>query len=179
MSQPPITLRVPGLPAPQGSKTGFVVWPKGAGRCPTCGNRFGRPRCVVSEGKRGSPQRSKLDAWLDAIATAAAASGLTEPLAGPVKVQIAFWLPKPVSSPRWRWLAWQKPDVDKLCRSTLDALTAAQVFGDDAQVIELAARKAYAIDRPTGALIRIESVADTEARLGHAWQLAGGTPPTL
>lgn len=175
----PIVLRVPGLPAPQGSKTAFVVWPKGTAKCPACGQPRARPRAVVTEGKSGSPQRLKLDAWLAAIAQAAQASGPAEPIEGPVRVRVAFWLPRPKSYPRWRWLAWQKPDVDKLCRSTLDGLTAAGIFADDAQVVELASRKAYAIDRPTGALIRIEPLAEIEAERGHAWLLAGGSPPQL
>lgn len=175
----PIVVRVPGVPAPQGSKTAFVSWPKGAAKCPACGGRRGRPRAIVTEGKRGSPQRQKLDAWLEAIAAAVAFDAPAAPIEGPVRVRIAFWLPKPKSHPTWRWLAWQKPDVDKLCRSTLDGLGAAGIFTDDAQVVELAARKAYAIDRPPGALIRIEPLAEIEAQRGHAWALAGGPPPRL
>lgn len=43
-----------------------------------------------------------------------------------------------------------KPDLDKMIRNTLDGLTAAGVFRDDAQVINLNARKRYATDDPSG-----------------------------
>lgn len=174
-----ITLRVAGTPAPQGSKSAWVTWPRGAKPCPTCGNRFGRPRAIVSEGKANSPQRKNLTAWRDAIAAEASTQGIHQPIEGPVRVQIVFALQRPKSYPGWRWLHWVKPDIDKLCRSTLDALTAAQVFKDDAQVVELAVRKVYALDRPTGATIKIESLAEIEERLGHAWALAGGRAPRL
>lgn len=175
-----IVLRVPGTPAPQGSKSPFVVWPKGSAKCPTCGNRFGRPRAVITEGKADSPQRRKLTAWRSAVTAAAHDAGCgAAPLAGPVRVRVIFYLERPKSYPAWRWLPWTKPDLDKLCRSTLDALTAGHVFGDDAQVVELAARKVYALGRPTGALIRVEPLADQEARQGNAWSLTGGAPPQL
>lgn len=173
-----IVLRVPGVPAPQGSKSPFVVWPKGSAKCPTCGNRFGRPRAVITEGKANSPQRQKLTAWRAAIV--AAAEELAHPtLEGPVRVRIVFYVERPKSYPKWRWLPWVKPDLDKLCRATLDGLTSAKLYGDDAQVVELAARKVYALGRPTGALIRLEPLADQEAREGQAWLLTGGPPPQL
>lgn len=174
-----VTLRVAGTPAPQGSKSAWVIWPRGAAKCPTCGNRFGRPRAIVSEGKENSPQRRNLTAWREAIVAAAQTAGLHEPIEGPVRVQIVFALARPKSYPGWRWLPRVKPDVDKLCRSTLDALTAARVYGDDAQVVELAVRKIYALDRPTGATIKVEPLAEVEERLGHAWALTGGQPPRL
>ena len=47
-----------------------------------------------------------------------------------------------------------KPDGDKLARSTLDALTTSGVIGDDCQVVQLLADKIW-IDaaRPTGAFV--------------------------
>lgn len=174
-----VTLRVAGVPAPQGSKSAWVIWPRGAKTCPTCGNKFGRPRAILSEGKENSPQRKRLTAWREAIVAEANTAGIHEPLRGPVRVQVVFALARPKSYPAWRWLHWVKPDVDKLCRSTLDGLTAAGVFGDDAQVVELAVRKVYALDRPLGATIKIEPLAEVEERLGHAWALAGGRAPRL
>ncbi|HXF73588.1 MAG TPA: RusA family crossover junction endodeoxyribonuclease, partial [Actinomycetota bacterium] len=40
----------------------------------------------------------------------------------------------------------RRPDLDKLTRGLLDALTAASVFGDDAQVVDLIVRKRYAAE---------------------------------
>lgn len=179
VSPDPVTLRVAGTPAPQGSKSAWVIWPRGAAKCPACKRPMGHPKAIVSEGKANSPQRKNLTAWREAIVTAAQLAGLHETIEGPVRVQIVFALPRPKSYPGWRWLPWVKPDVDKLCRSTLDALTTAKVFKDDAQVVELAVRKVYALDRPAGATIKIEPLAETEERLGHAWALAGGRAPRL
>jgi Holliday junction resolvase RusA-like endonuclease len=56
------------------------------------------------------------------------------------------------------------PDLDKLLRSTLDGIGQGHdtgkvgdglIWGDDSQVVEIAARKFYADDREPGADIRI------------------------
>ena len=90
---------------------------------------------------------------------------------GPVLVEVTFTLARPkghygtgrnaavvkASAPGW---PTSTPDVDKLQRATLDALTAAGVWKDDAQVVEITARKVYvsagidALDVP-GAVIRV------------------------
>ena len=48
-----------------------------------------------------------------------------------------------------------KPDIDKLARSTLDALTGS-VFDDDARIVELMVRKEYARPGLEGATIVID-----------------------
>lgn len=48
-----------------------------------------------------------------------------------------------------------KPDLDKVVRATLDALTTAGAYRDDAQVVRLVVQKAYADDRPVGADLHI------------------------
>ncbi len=79
----------------------------------------------------------------------------------PVRVELTFVLPKPLSAPK-RKITYpsKKPDIDKLCRSTLDALTTAGLIRDDARVIELVARKVYPelalVDMPgCGAIIGV------------------------
>lgn len=63
---------------------------------------------------------------------------------GPVSVEVTFTLDRPGSAPRSRlWPAVRNGDVDKLARMLLDAFTDAKVWGDDSQVVELIARKAY------------------------------------
>ena len=48
------------------------------------------------------------------------------------------------------------PDLDKLIRSTFDALTTANVWEDDARVVAVEALKVYATPtQPTGATITI------------------------
>lgn len=129
-----VTIAVTGTPAPQGSKRAFVV----------------NGRAVVTEdSKKTKPWRQDVKAAaLDAMAG-------RPPAEGPVEVTIAFALPRPgyhfgtgrnagvlkATAPSY---VDKKPDIDKLTRSTLDALTEAQVFRDDAQVAVLVVGKEYA-----------------------------------
>ena len=48
-----------------------------------------------------------------------------------------------------------RPDLDKLIRSTFDALGEAGVWLDDSQVVQVIARKMYADDAPPGATILV------------------------
>ncbi|HXF73041.1 MAG TPA: RusA family crossover junction endodeoxyribonuclease, partial [Actinomycetota bacterium] len=66
------------------------------------------------------------------------------PLDGPLHVEATFYLRRPKrGAPIY---PVRRPDLDKLTRGLLDALTAASVFGDDAQVVDLVARKRYAAE---------------------------------
>jgi Holliday junction resolvase RusA-like endonuclease len=135
-----VRLDVRGLPIPQGSTRAFVA---------------GGRAIIATDGNRPS---SPLGAWRSAVASEArAAIGSAPPLAGPVRVDLTFRLPRPRShylpangrrsSPVLRLDAptWHagKPDADKLTRAALDALSAV-VFGDDAQVARLTVSKRYA-----------------------------------
>lgn len=66
------------------------------------------------------------------------------PERGPVAVRLVFAMPKPSKVPDER-AGWPmvKPDVDKLARAVLDALTAAGAWADDAQVCDVRAVKHY------------------------------------
>jgi Holliday junction resolvase RusA-like endonuclease len=57
-----------------------------------------------------------------------------------------------------------KPDVDKLIRAVLDALTDAGVFRDDSRVVQVSATKIYA-DKP-GALIFWDTLDETPSESG-------------
>lgn len=73
-------------------------------------------------------------------------------LEGPIEVAIRFRLPRPASVKiAKRPFPAVKPDVDKLLRNTLDALTQAGIYRDDAQVVDLYVEKRYATDDPGGA----------------------------
>lgn len=140
-----LTLEVFGLPVPQGSKQAFVVG----------------KRAVVTE--RG---QATLKPWRSSIA-AAAAELVEEPLAGPLSIRLAFTLPRPKShyrtgaragelrdtAPKW---VETRPDIDKLARAVLDALTGV-AYRDDGQISELAANKAFGA-RPgvAIAIVRLE-----------------------
>jgi Holliday junction resolvase RusA-like endonuclease len=60
----------------------------------------------------------------------------------PVVMRVWFYLAKPDSCPRKRYLPIVKPDLDKLCRSVSDSLTGI-VFFDDAQIVQIEAYKFY------------------------------------
>ena len=71
----------------------------------------------------------------------------------PVSVYLDFILQRPASMPKGRVGPTTKPDIDKVTRACLDALTGV-IYTDDAQVIELVATKDYGT--PIGVAIDIE-----------------------
>lgn len=134
-----IEIDVIGTPAPQGSKRHV-----GGGR-------------MVESSKKVKPWR-----------TAIAAEALNHTF-GPwpyVGVAVVFRLKRPKSHYRTGRFADQLradapqypakyPDLDKLCRSTLDGLKAGGAFEDDALVVALDARKVFADRSEAGARIRV------------------------
>jgi crossover junction endodeoxyribonuclease RusA len=117
-----IGFTVIGLPAPQGSK-----------------RHVGRG-ILIESSKNVKP-------WREAVKVAAYKHRTDlqlAPLAGPLSVTVTFYLPRPKSAPKSRTTPDRRPDLDKLLRSTFDALGEAGIWGDDAQVIEVTAAKAYA-----------------------------------
>lgn len=129
---------VPGEPAAQGSKRGFVN-PKTGG-------------VILTDTSR------KLKPWRSTIATTAAeARGARALFEGPVRVRVRFTFARPKThygsgrkadalkptAPRYL-TSRQKGDIDKLLRALLDGLTSI-LFADDAQVVEVSAVKAYGV----------------------------------
>jgi len=116
-----IMFQVHGLPAPQGSTRAFVV--------------KGKP--IITSTAKG------LSAWRRLVADVAQDFAPEEPWEGPVGIDLHFGLPKPKSAPKTRRV-WpdKRPDLDKLTRAVLDALTYV-VFADDSQVVEIRATKDY------------------------------------
>ena len=144
---PSFDLVVHGVPAPQGSKKG--------GFSAKTGKTF------VYE-QNSKTQKS----WRqDVIAAAVALRELHgfETLDGPLELTVEFRLPRPASvNIRRRPYPGVKPEIDKLLRNTLDGLTQAGIYRDDAQVVNLGAFKRYATDDPAGspgATIRVGLVA--------------------
>lgn len=141
-----LTVSVVGTPAPQGSKRHV-------------GNGV-----MVESSKKVKPWRQDVRA-----AAIEALPSVLHPLIGPVRVHVTFYLSRPrghygtgrnagllrKSAPTWPAV---KPDVDKLLRSTLDALGEAGVWRDDSQVVGVSAWKRYDDQRPPGASIVIESL---------------------
>jgi Holliday junction resolvase RusA-like endonuclease len=139
-----ITIRVHGDPASQGSMDSFPFQRKDG----SLGVRM----------QHRKTQKAKIGNWRADVKAAVQAAlaetpGWEGPLEGPLSAVIHFARP-PVKLPRRvRWHGvlveaahrpWQRPDLDKLVRSTFDALTAAGLWKDDAQVVMLTTSKAYA-----------------------------------
>lgn len=161
-----IKLRVYGTPVPQGSTRAFAV------------RKGGRPTgAVVVTGdnpKTKSWRAAIVDAALAAIRDAAhdpGRDGVTEEHAGQaLAVTLVFTLPRPAGhfgsgknagqvKPSAPPFPVAKPDLDKLCRAVLDALTDAGVWRDDSQVASLTAAKVYASgnERP-GCVIEVSTL---------------------
>jgi crossover junction endodeoxyribonuclease RusA len=136
-------IRVNGIPAPQGSK-----------------RHVGNGRMIESSRAVG-PWREAVRAETQRI--------MISPLAGPVRVDVAFYLPRPKG--HWRTgrnahllrdaapaLPCGTPDLDKLARAVLDGLTAGGAWKDDGQAASLHAEKYYADRQPPGCRILIGEI---------------------
>lgn len=101
---------------------------------------------IVTEGTKGSKD------WQLAVRNAAQQQCEGKFFEGAVRLAIVFFLPRPQSLPARVKHHTKKPDVDKLVRAVKDALKGV-LWHDDAQVIELVARKGYATTQPHARLL--------------------------
>lgn len=145
---PAVTFTVPGLPAPQGSKTPMIT--PGTGKVHL---------------KESSPN---LPAWRDSVTLFARRAWKRQPLLTevPVFVKIEFILKRPAglngkpTPPAIKRVG----DLDKLERAVYDGITGA-IIADDCIVIENANRKRIAEPgEPTGAIITVRELAWLTAR---------------
>lgn len=146
-----MTIFVPGLPCPGGSKKAFF------------NKRTGRAMIVDAAGQRNKDWRASV---LFAVRE------LIEPhkvMEGPLKVEVTFYMPRPKAHYGAKGLKDRapvyhaiRPDATKLWRSTEDALTDAGVWNDDGQVSEQVIKKFWCEPRATGARIIIEQIASIE-----------------
>lgn len=148
MTPTSLTVDVVGDPVQQGSKTAGLA-----------GN--GRPYLRDSNAKKLKPWRAEMAGCI----TAAMAEQRWTTLDAPAEVLITFHLPRPAahfgsgrnsgvlkdSAPAWKSTM---PDIDKLTRAVLDAITTSQALRDDARVARLVVEKRYAVNA-TGARIVI------------------------
>lgn len=120
-----VSFHVIGTPGPQGSKTRF---PNGG---------------MKESSAKVAPWRQ------DVVAAARTAMALPcrwEQLDGPLALTITFRFPatsswKAADKVRgWRWKD-RTPDLDKLLRSTGDALTTSGLIADDARIVAISAEK--------------------------------------
>lgn len=84
-------------------------------------------------------QGSALAAWRSSVALEARRAGAF-PSQDPIEMTLLFILPKPKTVTRD--FPTVPPDLDKLVRSVLDALTAI-AYKDDSQVVDIRAMKIY------------------------------------
>lgn len=141
--RPTITFRVAGIPAPKGSLRAFL--PKG----------WKHP--VLTSMAKG------LKPWAAAV-RAEAVRHVPASHTGPMAVTLAFAMPRPKrDAKRAERPHLSAPDVDKLARGVLDALTGV-AFSDDAQVTKLACTKRYALEgEQPGVLVTLGGVDDGQA----------------
>ena len=133
-----IHFRVNGIPGAQGSKT------------------LSRWGAMIESSRKVKP-------WRQDIKSVSSRAYKGEPLTGPVSVSIEFFFSRPKAHYRTgkyssvlrenaplHMTSKQNGDIDKLCRSTLDALsqtTGGNVLGDDSQVVMLSAEKRYTVSK--------------------------------
>lgn len=142
--KPEVSLRVYGVPAPQGSKSSFII----------PGRNGAKAKAVVVDGS-SAVGREKHSSWRAEVAREAFNERPDEILDGALWVDIIFYLPRPVSIPKRRLFPNVKPDVDKLVRATFDSMTKV-LYADDARIVGTHTSKRYATsDNPPGAIIRI------------------------
>lgn len=131
-----LEFEVYGHPEPQGSTRAFI--PKGWNRAIITAN---------------SP---KLKPWRQEV-TGAAINVMAgrEPVTSAVEICVDFFFDRPKSVKKSVIHKTTKPDIDKLARAILDALTGV-VFKDDSQVIRLSATKQFGI--PERAVVRVSEI---------------------
>jgi Holliday junction resolvase RusA-like endonuclease len=86
----------------------------------------------------------KLNQWRDTVAKQAAKAYSGEPITEPVEILLEFFISRPKTVKRD--YPTTKPDLDKQCRSILDAISLErfhQLIKDDSQCINLTASKRY------------------------------------
>ena len=145
LSQPMLTVTVPGQPVPQGSL--IPVWPRNGARCPACKRGLGRSLLIPGNDRKLRPWRKQVTAAaktaiLDARAAGSKASW---PLTGPVWIRLDFAFTRPASHAAGSWPTGKGAvgDLDKLVRAVYDSCTGV-IYGDDAQVVMERTTKAYA-----------------------------------
>lgn len=140
---PKFSFTVHGVPQPKGSTKSFA---------------FKRKDGTL--GTKTTSDNDNLRPWADTVGWVARETGI-RPTKEPVCVEINFWLPRPKGHFGKKGLRpsaplehTTKPDLDKLIRGALDALTHL-VWKDDSQVVSIVAGKFYCSETGPGADITV------------------------
>lgn len=126
-----IEFKVIGEPEPKGSARALMI--------------KGRPTVV--------PDNSRSKKWEREVKVVASRVAPAEPFDCPVRLEVEFTMPRP-QKPMFEMPA-TCPDVDKLVRSTADALTGI-LYVDDGRIVELIGSKRYG--HPLGARIKLTTL---------------------
>lgn len=126
-----ISFYVEGLPQTKGSTKGFVGRSK----------KTGKLRAFITN------DNAKNKPWAEQVAWQAKFHGPHVPMAGPVYLEVSFFLPM-AKHPKHPCFPIVKPDLDKLTRSIKDALKQGGIYKDDSQVCVMTCRKVYATGEP-------------------------------
>lgn len=136
---------VVGIPQPKGSTRPWVRTVRD--------KETGLPKTITTV----TSTNTKLKPWENDIRAAIqnAAPGVF--FDGPVAVRLEFHMPRPQSAPKRVVLPTVAPDLDKLIRGALDALTG-KLWRDDSQVVHVAAWKVYAAVQPKAVYKVVDAV---------------------
>jgi crossover junction endodeoxyribonuclease RusA len=152
-----VSFTVRGVPVPQGSKRALVH------------RSTGRAVVIEQAGQRHKDWRQDVKAAACEAMDRAGAGFIT--LTGPVGVSLCFTVPKPKSAPKTRRI-WpdKRPDLDKLVRLVLDAITG-EIIADDAQVVGAIVDETYPCE--SSIFGRMGIVPGVTV---HVWQIPGTAP---
>jgi crossover junction endodeoxyribonuclease RusA len=155
-----VTIDVRGLPKPQGSLIAYHM----------------------PNGKPGVRNAPAVIHWRYQVQLAVQ-STTEASFDGPVELRLGFELPRPLahlstsrktpgmvkaSAPGWPTVA---PDLDKLTRAVMDAITYAGLWRDDAQVAVIHTAKRYCNGTPPGVLIHVVELSQPASTVPHPDQL--------
>lgn len=159
-----LTLFVGGIEAvPKGNMRAFV--PKGWNRA------------VITDGK-GKEVKAYEGQVRNAVRVEMDRRGLASTLHQPFEVHVCFFRARSANdfdrhgqlTKKARATPWTKPDIDKLQRSVLDALTSL-IFADDSCVVRVVAEKRFAdATHDIGTWIRVRALPATHRELTESQQ---------
>jgi Holliday junction resolvase RusA-like endonuclease len=174
------SMTVYGTPIGQGN---LDAVPKRVGTNPATGKAildWTRPRLVHQNAKDLKPWRQSVS--LSALEARGRHREIDRECA--VRVDIVFYFQRPKSLPKCRTRQITKPDIDRLVRATLDALTGI-AFADDAQVDETHLWKRFAggVADPLGAagtprtIVRVAAQEEAPVKAERRVKAQTASPP--
>lgn len=96
--------------------------------------------------------------WKDKVESVSSTLRLDPKLSGPLAVDVTLFLPRPKCAKK-RIYPNVRPDIDNYLKAVLDAVSDAEVWKDDGQVVRLSSAKLYATElQEPGAVIEIEEL---------------------